>query len=68
MRSAATQVKECSRLAQEAVQDGMCVVIGLQSTGEANTSSERALKGDEMDDFVSVRVRVQGFGSAKSQP
>ena len=52
---AANQVKECSRLAQDAVRDGMCVVIGLQSTGEANTSSERTLKGDELDDFVSVR-------------
>ncbi len=49
-------MKECSRLAQEAVRDGMCVVIGLQSTGEANTSSERSLKGDELDDFVSVRT------------
>ena len=55
MLTVCEQVKECSRLAQEAVRDGMCVVIGLQSTGEANTSSERSLKGDELDDFVSVR-------------
>ena len=50
-------MKECSRLAQDAVRDGMCVVIGLQSTGEANTSSERGIKGDELDDFVSVRLK-----------
>ena len=51
---AGLQVKECSRLALDAVRDGMCVVIGLQSTGEANMTSERAAKGDELDDFVSV--------------
>jgi len=58
-------VKECSRLAQEAVRDGMCVVIGLQSTGEANTSSERTAKGDELDDFVSVRTRLFDDGAIR---
>ena len=33
----------------------MCVVIGLQSTGEANTNSERAQRGDELNDFISVQ-------------
>ena len=35
------QVERCAQLAQEAVASGMCVVIGLQSTGEANTSQLR---------------------------
>ena len=42
----------------------MCVVIGLQSTGEANTDSERAQCGDEFNDFVSVRSGPGGQGSA----
>ena len=33
----------------------MCVVIGLQSTGEANTESVRAELGEDgLDDFVSA--------------
>ena len=32
----------------------MCVVIGLQSTGEAGTTLARDEQGDEMDDFVSA--------------
>ena len=33
----------------------MCVVIGLQSTGEANTESVRAEQGDDsLEDFVSA--------------
>ena len=33
----------------------MCVVIGLQSTGEANTETMRAEQGDDgLDDFVSA--------------
>lgn len=35
------QVPTCALLAQNAVKDGMCVVIGLQSTGEANTNQVR---------------------------
>ncbi len=44
-------------MALEAVDNGMCVVIGLQSTGEANTNSERAQRGDELNDFISVLLR-----------
>lgn len=46
---------ECSRLALEAVANGMCVVIGLQSTGEANTTAQREKTRDDFDDYVSVR-------------
>lgn len=40
---------------QAALEDGKCVVIGLQSTGDARTVeavAERAVDG-ELDDFVS---------------
>ena len=53
---------ECARLAREAVAEGMCAVIGLQSTGEANMTSAREDAGnpEELDDFVSApRVVLQ---------
>ena len=38
------------------------MVIGLQSTGEANTTQVRETQGDAMDDFVSApRQIMQGF-------
>ena len=36
----------------------MCVVIGLQSTGEANTNQVRELTGDVMEDFVSAPQQI----------
>jgi hypothetical protein len=45
-------VPACARLARQAVLEGHSVVIGLQSTGESNTSAQREEGGDEMDDFV----------------
>ncbi|GIL64960.1 hypothetical protein Vafri_18816 [Volvox africanus] len=58
----ASKVRRCADLAQDALERGMCVVIGLQSTGEANLNSAReAAAGtvgngddDNMDDFVSA--------------
>ena len=41
------------RTANQAIEDGKCVVIGLQSTGEARTQDVIAEKGEELDDFVS---------------
>jgi hypothetical protein len=39
----AAKVPSCAALALDAVyQQGMCVVIGLQSTGEANTTAVSA--------------------------
>ena len=38
----ATKVDDCIRIAKQAIEDGCCCVIGLQSTGEA--SSTRAAK------------------------
>ena len=47
------QVRKTAEAALEAIDGGMCVVIGLQSTGEANTSASREEQGDMLDDFVS---------------
>ena len=52
------QVPETAKLALEAVSEGMCVVIGLQSTGEANTNQVRELTGDAMEDFVSAPQQI----------
>jgi hypothetical protein len=51
-QSSPPQVPACTRLARQAVRDGHAVVIGLQSTGESNTTAQRDSGGDEMDDFV----------------
>ncbi|XP_024532194.1 protein FORGETTER 1 [Selaginella moellendorffii] len=41
------------RLAKQALSEGNCVVIGLQSTGEARTEEAISKYGAELDDFVS---------------
>ena len=53
MMCIAAKVPEVVRLAQEAVQAGQCVVIGLQSTGEAATEALKERLGDAYTDFVS---------------
>lgn len=40
-------------MAEQALVEGKCCVIGLQSTGEARTQDVVAEKGEELDDFVS---------------
>ena len=56
------QVHKTAQVAQEAIRDGMAVVIGLQSTGEANTNATRDECGDVLDDFVSApKVIMQQF-------
>ncbi|GIM01409.1 hypothetical protein Vretimale_6229 [Volvox reticuliferus] len=66
----ASKVRRCAELAQDALERGMCVVIGLQSTGEASLNSAReAAAGtvgngndDSMDDFVSApRMILHNF-------
>ena len=47
------QVRKTAEAALEAIDAGRCVVIGLQSTGEANTTATRDECGDTLDDFVS---------------
>lgn len=41
------------RMSAAALQEGKCVVIGLQSTGEARTADVVAERGESLDDFVS---------------
>ena len=41
------------RMTEQALREGKCVVIGLQSTGEARTVDVIAERGEELDDFVS---------------
>nr|CAB3265878.1 protein strawberry notch homolog 1 [Phallusia mammillata] len=45
-------------LVREAVKHGKCVVIGLQSTGEAGTVDQLEKCGGELDDFVSTAKNV----------
>lgn len=47
------QVPCLVRMTRQALEDGKCVVIGLQSTGEARTVDVVAERGEELDDFVS---------------
>lgn len=49
----AAKVPAAVRMAQQVLLDDKCVVIGLQSTGEARTNDVIAEKGEELDDFVS---------------
>ena len=54
-------------IAQRARAEGKCVVIGLQSTGEARLH-EAMRAGDCLDDFRGLKemakVRARGYGSA----
>lgn len=47
------QVPACAKLALQALDDGHCVVVGLQSTGESNTTQQLDLT-DELNDLVSA--------------
>lgn len=47
------QVPWLVQMAQRALEEGKCVVIGLQSTGEARTADLVAERGEELDDFIS---------------
>ncbi|KAK9811987.1 hypothetical protein WJX73_006484 [Symbiochloris irregularis] len=49
----ASKVPCLVRMSQDALADGKCVVIGLQSTGEARTADVVAERGEELDEFVS---------------
>lgn len=48
------QVDHAVRLAREAVKTNRCVVIGLQSTGEARTLEQLERDDGELSDFVST--------------
>jgi hypothetical protein len=53
----AAKVKHAVKVASEAVKCGKCVVIGLQSTGEARTLEQIENEG-ELSDFVSTAKGV----------
>ena len=47
----------CAKLANDAIAAGNCAVIGLQSTGEANTNTQKEVleeAGEDFDDLVSA--------------
>eukprot|EP00899_Mesostigma_viride_P020862 jgi/Mesvir1/28778/Mv09258-RA.2 len=51
----AAKVPALAQMALQACADGMCAVIGLQSTGEAAINAALAdMAGEEMDDFISA--------------
>lgn len=54
----ASKVRRVVQLAREEVQNGKCVVIGLQSTGEARTLEALEEAGGELNDFVSTAKGV----------
>ena len=56
----ALQVPTVIRLAKQSLQEGKCVVIGLQSTGEAHT--ERAVQ-DCIQEMIEEQV---GFNAANT--
>ncbi|KAJ6432365.1 hypothetical protein OIU84_019581 [Salix udensis] len=47
------KVPAAVRIAKQALTEEMCVVIGLQSTGEARTEEAVSKYGSELDDFIS---------------
>ncbi|XP_015914780.1 protein strawberry notch homolog 1 [Parasteatoda tepidariorum] len=54
----ASKVRYVVQLSREAVKNGKCVVIGLQSTGEARTLEQLEEAGGELSDFVSTAKGV----------
>ncbi|CAD7698075.1 unnamed protein product [Ostreobium quekettii] len=51
----AAKVPATVRLAEKALKDGKCVIIGLQSTGEARTSDIVNERGTELEDFAGMK-------------
>ena len=47
----AAKVPQTIKVAKQALEDGKCVVIGLQSTGEARMLDQ--LESCDVDDFIS---------------
>lgn len=45
------QVDELVAVAQRALAEGMCVVVGLQSTGEAGTEQHAERNGTDLDEL-----------------
>ena len=54
----AAKVPEVIKLARKALEDGKCVVIGLQSTGEARTLEQLERNAGELTGFISTAKLV----------
>ena len=54
----ASKVQHCVAVAREAIKYGKCIVIGLQSTGEARTLEQLERDEGELTDFVSTAKGV----------
>uniref|UniRef100_A0A914W791 Uncharacterized protein n=1 Tax=Plectus sambesii TaxID=2011161 RepID=A0A914W791_9BILA len=52
------KVEACVNMSRDAVKNGKCIVIGLQSTGEARTLEQLDDCGGELTDFVSTAKAV----------
>lgn len=52
------QVDTCVTMVRDAIRDNKCVVIGLQSTGEARTLEALEDLGGELTDFISTAKAV----------
>ena len=50
----AAKVPETIRLTKRALEEGKCVVIGLQSTGEARTLEQLERNDGELNGFIST--------------
>lgn len=50
----ASKVSHVVKVAKEAIADGKCAVIGLQSTGEARTLDIIERDDGELNDFIST--------------
>lgn len=50
----ASKVSHAVKVAEQAIADGKCAVIGLQSTGEARTLEALDRDDGELSDFVST--------------
>ncbi|CEF63666.1 Protein strawberry notch homolog 2 [Strongyloides ratti] len=58
----AAKVQACVNIAKEALKNNKCVVIGLQSTGEARTLEQLEENGGELTEFVSTaKAVIQGL-------
>ncbi|KAK0418273.1 hypothetical protein QR680_013470 [Steinernema hermaphroditum] len=54
----AAKVEACVRITRESIKQNKCVVIGLQSTGEARTLEQLEDCGGELTEFVSTAKHV----------
>ncbi|KAJ7378733.1 Protein strawberry notch 1 [Desmophyllum pertusum] len=54
----ASKVSRVVSISKDAISDGKCVIVGLQSTGEARTLEQLEESGGELTDFVSTAKGV----------